>query len=143
MGGTLFRFNLRWTRLGDVINHLDRDDGKYRRNGDRDDDDDDDDDQGEDGNHDDDDDGDDDGDHDGDRDDDRRNLPARTLTFDDPRLRDRVADNLAKFEITESESLLFGTNFGVVTDIHTGPDGRVYLVSLSHGRVYRIQRSRD
>jgi hypothetical protein len=53
-------------------------------------------------------------------------------------LNDRVADNLDKFDITESESLLFGTNFGVVTDIHTGPDGKVYLVSLSNGAVYSI-----
>jgi hypothetical protein len=32
-----------------------------------------------------------------------------------------VADNLAKHEITESDSLLIGENFGVVTDIETGP----------------------
>lgn len=63
---------------------------------------------------------------------------GRTLAFDDPRLADRVADNSAKFDITESESLLFGINFGVVTDIHTGPDGSLYLVSLSNGAVYRI-----
>jgi len=62
----------------------------------------------------------------------------RTLVLEDPRLQDRVADNLAKYDITESESLLFGTNFGVVTDIHTGPDGKLYLVSLSHGAIYSI-----
>lgn len=77
-------------------------------------------------------------------DDDRggRTRNHRSLVFDDPRLEDGVADNLAKFEITESESLLFGTNFGVVTDIQTGPDGKVYLVSLSHGAVYSIERRR-
>ncbi|HUF70531.1 MAG TPA: PQQ-dependent sugar dehydrogenase, partial [Longimicrobiales bacterium] len=37
----------------------------------------------------------------------------RMIGVDDPRLEDRVADNLAKHEITESESLLFGRNFGV------------------------------
>lgn len=67
---------------------------------------------------------------------------GRTLVFDDDRLRDRVADNAAKFDITESESLLFGTNFGVVTDIQTGPDGKVYLVSLTKGAVYSIERNR-
>ena len=36
---------------------------------------------------------------------------------------DRVADNLAKHEITESESLLIGRDFGVGTDIETGPTG--------------------
>ena len=39
------------------------------------------------------------------------------------RLKDRVADNLGKYEITESESLLFGENFGVTPDLKEGPDG--------------------
>jgi aldose sugar dehydrogenase len=59
---------------------------------------------------------------------------------DDPRLEDGVADNVHKWEITESESLLFGRNFGVGTDIQTGPDGHLYVVSLSNGAVYEIQR---
>jgi glucose/arabinose dehydrogenase len=66
----------------------------------------------------------------------------RRIAVEDPRLEDRVADNLAKFEITESESLLFGRNFGVVTDIHTGPNGNLFLVSLSHGAIYEIHRTR-
>jgi glucose/arabinose dehydrogenase len=66
----------------------------------------------------------------------------RKVAVDDPRLEDRVADNLDKWEITESESLLFGRNFGIATDIHTGPDGHLYVVSLSHGAVYEILRSR-
>ena len=59
---------------------------------------------------------------------------------DDPRLQDRVADNLAKHDITESESLLFGTDFGVGTDIETGPNGNLFVVSLSQGAVYEIFR---
>ena len=59
---------------------------------------------------------------------------------DDPRLEDRVADNLHKWELTESESLLFGRNFGVVTDVQTGPNGNLYLVSLSNGVVYEVFR---
>ena len=66
----------------------------------------------------------------------------RKIGVDDPRLDDRVADNLAKFEITESETLLFGRNFGVGTDILTGPDGTLYVVSLSNGVVYQIHRAR-
>jgi len=62
------------------------------------------------------------------------------IGVDDPRLEDRVADNLDKWEITESESLLFGTGFGVVTDVRTGPNGNLFLVSLSHGSVYEIAR---
>jgi hypothetical protein len=62
------------------------------------------------------------------------------IGVDDPRLEDRVADNLDKFEITESESLLFGTGFGIGTDVQTGPNGNLYVVSLSHGTVYEIFR---
>ena len=64
----------------------------------------------------------------------------RKIGVDDPRLEDRVADNLAKHEITESESLLIGRNFGVVTDINTGPNGNLYVVSLSNGTIYEIFR---
>jgi glucose/arabinose dehydrogenase len=64
------------------------------------------------------------------------------VAVDDPRLEDRVADNIGKWEITESESLLFGRNFGLVTDIHTGPDGHLYVVSNTHSAVYEIFRRR-
>jgi glucose/arabinose dehydrogenase len=66
----------------------------------------------------------------------------RKIGVDDPRLEDRVADNNAKFDITESESLLFGTNFGIGTDIHTGPNGNLFLVSNTHGNVYEIFRNK-
>jgi len=62
----------------------------------------------------------------------------RAVDSDDPALADGVADNRNKWEITESESLLFGRNFGVGTDVHTGPDGNLYLVSLTQGTVYEI-----
>jgi aldose sugar dehydrogenase len=64
----------------------------------------------------------------------------RKIGVDDPRIEDRVADNLDKFEITESESLLFGREFGIATDIQTGPNGTLFVVSLSHGAVYEIFR---
>ena len=62
------------------------------------------------------------------------------IAVDDPRLEDRVADNNGKHEITESESLLIGRNFGSGTDIETGPNGNVFVVSLTHGAVYEIFR---
>lgn len=65
---------------------------------------------------------------------------GRKIGVDDPRLEDRVADNTAKYDITESESLVFGTGFGVGTDIQTGPNGNLYVVSLTHGTVYEIFR---
>ena len=70
------------------------------------------------------------------------------IAVDDPRLEDRVADNENKPSATnpaanaqaiiESESLLFGRNFGVVTDIETGPTGNLFVVSLSNGAIYEI-----
>jgi aldose sugar dehydrogenase len=66
----------------------------------------------------------------------------RKIAVDDPRLEDRVADNNAKHDITESESLLFGTNFGVGTDVETGPNGNLFVVSLTQGAVYEIFRRR-
>ena len=61
---------------------------------------------------------------------------------DDPRLEDRVADNIRKHEITESESLLIGRDFGVATDIETGPNGNLFVVSLTNGAIYEIFRRR-
>ena len=62
----------------------------------------------------------------------------RKIAVDDPRLADRVADNLDFHEMTESESLLIGTGFGVVTDIETAPDGNLIIVSISNGAIYEI-----
>jgi aldose sugar dehydrogenase len=64
----------------------------------------------------------------------------REFAFSDPRLSDRVADNLQPLDMSESESLLVGTNFGTVTDIETGPNGNVYVLSLGHGAIYEIFR---
>jgi aldose sugar dehydrogenase len=66
----------------------------------------------------------------------------RDFEFSDRRLRDGVADNIHKWEITESESLLIGRNFGVGTDMHTGPNGNLFIVSLTHGAVYEIFAAR-
>ena len=67
---------------------------------------------------------------------------GRRFVAPDARLRDDVADNLAKHEITESEGLLIGRNFGVVTDIETGPSGNLYVLSLSQGTIYEVFRER-
>ena len=62
------------------------------------------------------------------------------IAVSDPRLVDRVMDNTRRSDLTEGESLLFGSNFGVVTDIQTGPNGNLYVVSLSSGSVYEIAK---
>ena len=61
------------------------------------------------------------------------------FSFSDPRLADRVADNVDKFDQTESESLIVGRDFGITTDIQSGPNGNVFVVSLSNGAVYEIK----
>jgi len=76
----------------------------------------------------------------------RFHLTADRLNVDgsaDPRLADRVADNLfraQKFEGTESETLIIGTGFGVTPDVKQGPDGNLYVVSLTDGVIYKISR---
>lgn len=64
------------------------------------------------------------------------------IGVDDPRLEDRVADNLDKFDITESEGLLFGRNFGVATEIQTGPNGNLFVLNLLAGEIYEIYRTK-
>ena len=57
----------------------------------------------------------------------------------DPLLNDSVADNTDKFDLAESETLAIGRDFGVATDIQTGPNGNVFVVSLLNGAVYEIK----
>ena len=77
----------------------------------------------------------------------RLRLTPDRLSLDlsaDPRLADRVADNLfraQKFEGTESETLLIGRGFGITPSIEQGPDGALYVVSLSDNLIYRISPS--
>lgn len=48
-------------------------------------------------------------------------------------LADKVADNSQ-----ESDNAIFGKNFGVISDITVGPDGYLYLLSLTKGQIYKI-----
>ncbi len=48
-------------------------------------------------------------------------------------LSDKVVDNNQEFS-----SIIFGTGFGGITDIKTGPDGFLYIVSIGDGAIYRI-----
>ena len=38
----------------------------------------------------------------------------------------------------EADSLIFGTGFGGISDIETGPDGFLYVVSFKEGKLYKI-----
>jgi glucose/arabinose dehydrogenase len=73
----------------------------------------------------------------------RLRLTADRLHVDtsaDPRLADLVADNNNKHDGTESETLLIGRGFGITPDIEQGPDGNLYVVSISDQVIYKISR---
>ena len=42
--------------------------------------------------------------------------------------------------MTKSLRNLEHQNFGIVTDIVTGPDGNLYITSLSNGKVYMVHQ---
>ena len=54
-------------------------------------------------------------------------------------MRNRVDDNDYKFDEGHSESLVIGKNFGIVTNVVSGPDGRLYVTSVSNGAAYAIR----
>ncbi|HEX5045402.1 MAG TPA: PQQ-dependent sugar dehydrogenase [Candidatus Polarisedimenticolaceae bacterium] len=62
------------------------------------------------------------------------------LDFTSAELQDGVADNApdAARCMQELSEPAFGSGFGVVTDVKSGPDGLLYVVSLTAGAVYRI-----
>jgi hypothetical protein len=62
----------------------------------------------------------------------------KNVETSDPRLAEGVADNLTKFGPTESESLVIGKGFGTTPSIEQGPDGDLYVVSITDNAVYRI-----
>jgi glucose/arabinose dehydrogenase len=48
-------------------------------------------------------------------------------------LEDKIADNYE-----ELNRVIFGKNFGIISDLTVGPDGYLYIVSLSRGEIYRL-----
>jgi glucose/arabinose dehydrogenase len=38
----------------------------------------------------------------------------------------------------ESSAIIFGSGFGGITDIETGPDGSLYILSYDEGTIYKI-----
>lgn len=58
-----------------------------------------------------------------------------------PPLADFVADNESDLCLAEQSQVVFGSGFGAVTDAEIGPDGRLYVVSLRAGAIYRVVRT--
>jgi len=52
----------------------------------------------------------------------------------------RVAEQRFKHDLTGSERLLIGKNFGITTSIKTGPNGNLFVVSLTRGEILEIFR---
>lgn len=48
-----------------------------------------------------------------------------------------VADKMVQIDI-ENEQIIFGEGFGSISDIEVGPDGYLYVLSIGHGKIYRI-----
>lgn len=48
-------------------------------------------------------------------------------------LKDKIAQTKA-----DLHQLIFGKGFGVITDLEGGPDGYLYVVSISQGKIFRI-----
>ena len=48
-------------------------------------------------------------------------------------LADHVVDDDRELSL-----ITFGTNFGRITDIETGPDGLLYILSYEGGKIFRI-----
>jgi aldose sugar dehydrogenase len=60
------------------------------------------------------------------------------LIFHDPRLLDLVADSTEEGLDSELSSLILGEGFKGITDIETGPDGLLYILTYEDGKIYRI-----
>ena len=52
------------------------------------------------------------------------------------------SERIVQYKEIESESLLIGRNFGTVTDIQSGPNGNLFVVSIDTGSVFEIFRRR-
>jgi aldose sugar dehydrogenase len=62
------------------------------------------------------------------------------VTSHDPRLLDLVADPVKEGEDSELSSLILGDGFGRITDIESGPDGLLYIMTYEDGKIYRLKK---
>ena len=70
------------------------------------------------------------------------NTERTGFIFSDPNLKDLVVnidpENKSGYLHEKMDEILFGTNFGIATDLKFGPDGAMYVVSIMDGTIYRI-----
>jgi glucose/arabinose dehydrogenase len=48
-----------------------------------------------------------------------------------------IADKVADTDV-EVEQLIFGSDFGAITDLAIGPDGNLYVLSFGQGAIYKV-----
>ena len=67
------------------------------------------------------------------------NAARDALSFTSVELEDAVADNQGNLCEREQAEIAFGHDFGIVTDIENGPDGLVYVLSMTTNAIYRLR----
>jgi aldose sugar dehydrogenase len=61
------------------------------------------------------------------------------LELDSSGLADRVADPVGNDMQGEASPVIIGENFGRITDIETGPDGYLYVLTYLDGKIWKIK----
>jgi len=69
------------------------------------------------------------------------NEERNQLVFDTPHLQDRIANftiESGEKDFEPLDEIIFGTGFGCITDVDMGPDGSIYVVSITDNTIYKI-----
>jgi glucose/arabinose dehydrogenase len=68
------------------------------------------------------------------------NEQRNDINLDNFRVRGTLSDRVIDTP-EEQSAITFGTGFGRISDIKTGPDGLLYILSYGDGRIYRLSPS--
>ncbi len=59
-------------------------------------------------------------------------------------MEDELKDKVVDTDIESNDGdVIFAKGFGGITDLEVGPDGNLYVVSISNGSIYRITQEND
>ncbi len=71
----------------------------------------------------------------------RLNSDRTGFVFNQPHLQDNIlniVDDPKNNLVEPMDEILFGKNFGLISDMKFGPDGALYVISLMEGKIYKI-----